>query len=198
MRDITVRKAREVAISKRAETDDLTGVLNRAGFHQRLNLAIETSEEPFSLALIDVDRFKSINDTYGHPVGDAALIEIVRRMKTGTRKGDVVGRLGGDEFAILFRCEMAKAETICKRITGLVSTDPIHANDNVLLLTSISCGVAQFARACRANSWSMLPTWRSTRPRIQDETASRPSPDRASGIKRGPSPSPSAKPQAEP
>ncbi|WP_232281110.1 sensor domain-containing diguanylate cyclase [Novosphingobium nitrogenifigens] len=145
MRDITVRKAREVAISKRAETDDLTGVLNRAGFHQRLNLAIETSEEPFSLALIDVDRFKSINDTYGHPVGDAALIEIVRRMKTGTRKGDVVGRLGGDEFAILFRCEMAKAETICKRITGLVSTDPIHANDNVLLLTSISCGVAQFA-----------------------------------------------------
>lgn len=147
LRDITVRKARELAISRRIETDDLTGVFNRAGFRQRLARAIEgaadPSAPPLSLALIDVDHFKAINDTHGHPAGDAALVEIARRLLAGTREGDVVGRLSGDEFAILFRCGVDGAQSICNRIVRVVATEPITLAGNGAVLCSISCGIAE-------------------------------------------------------
>ena len=149
LRDITVRKARELAISRRIETDDLTGVFNRAGFRKRLARAIDGpgdsagSPRALTLALIDVDHFKAINDTHGHPVGDAALAEIARRLIAGTRDDDVVARLSGDEFAILFRCGLDVAQAVCERITRIVAAEPLHVAGNVLVLSSISCGVAQ-------------------------------------------------------
>ena len=147
LRDITVRKAREMAISRRIETDDLTGVFNRAGFRQRLARAIETADDMpdrrLTLALIDVDHFKAINDTHGHAAGDAALVEIARRLMTGTREADVVGRLSGDEFAILFRCGVEAARAICDRIVRLVAAEPIVTAGNVVVLASISCGLAE-------------------------------------------------------
>jgi len=150
LRDITVRKARETAISRRMEIDDLTGLLNRAGFRTRLARAIERSHEaaarPLTLALIDVDHFKAINDTHGHGVGDAALVEIARRLVAGTREGDSVGRLGGDEFGVLFDCDLAAARAIADRVVRLVAADPILTAGNVMVLASISCGLA----ACSA------------------------------------------------
>jgi diguanylate cyclase (GGDEF)-like protein/PAS domain S-box-containing protein len=153
LRDITVRKVRELAISRRIETDDLTGVFNRAGFRQRLARAIESGGDghgsldrgtrPLTLALIDVDHFKTINDTHGHPAGDAALVEIARRLLAGTREGDVVGRLSGDEFAILFRCGVHAARAICDRIVRVVAAEPIIVTGNVVVLSSISCGIAE-------------------------------------------------------
>ncbi len=147
LRDITVRKARELAISRRIETDDLTGVFNRAGFRQRLARAIEAAGDApapkLTLALIDVDHFKAINDTHGHPAGDAALVEIARRLLAGTRDGDVVGRLSGDEFAILFRCGVDGARAICDRIVRVVGTEPIVLPGNVVVFCSISCGIAE-------------------------------------------------------
>jgi diguanylate cyclase (GGDEF)-like protein/PAS domain S-box-containing protein len=147
LRDITVRKAREVAISRRIETDDLTGVFNRAGFRQRLARAIDMAadlpDRRLTLALIDVDHFKVINDTHGHAAGDTALVEIARRLMAGTRDSDVVGRLSGDEFAILFRCGVEAARTICDRIVRMVATEPIVVTGNVLVLASISCGLAE-------------------------------------------------------
>ncbi|WP_353227781.1 diguanylate cyclase [Novosphingobium sp.] len=147
LRNITVRKAREMAISRRIETDDLTGVFNRAGFRQRLNRAIAAQDDAppraLTLALIDVDHFKVINDTYGHPVGDAALAEIARRLLAGTREEDVVARLSGDEFAILFQCNLDAAQTICERIMRVIATEPLHVVGNVVVLSSISCGLAQ-------------------------------------------------------
>jgi diguanylate cyclase (GGDEF)-like protein len=147
LRDITVRKARELAISRRIETDDLTGVLNRAGFRRRLARAIESAADnpgrALTLALIDVDHFKTINDTHGHPAGDAALVEIARRLLAGTREDDVVGRLSGDEFAILFRCGSATARTICERIVRAMSVEPIALHGSVVVLSSISCGLAE-------------------------------------------------------
>ncbi len=147
LRDITVRKAREMAISRQIETDDLTGVFNRAGFRRRLTRAIESAADnpgrPLTLALIDVDHFKSINDTHGHPAGDAALVEIARRLLTGTRDDDVVGRLSGDEFAILFRCAAPAARAICERIVRSVATEPIVLIGSVAVLSSISCGLAE-------------------------------------------------------
>jgi diguanylate cyclase (GGDEF)-like protein len=147
LRDITVRKARELAISRRIETDDLTGVFNRAGFRRRLTRAIASAEDnpgrPLTLALIDVDHFKAINDTHGHPAGDAALAEIARRLLHGTREDDVVGRLSGDEFAILLRCDVATARTICDRIVRAIAAEPIVVIGSVVVLSSISCGLAQ-------------------------------------------------------
>jgi len=147
LRDITVRKARELAISRRIETDDLTGVLNRAGFRRRLARAIEFATDnpgrPLTLALFDVDHFKAINDTHGHPAGDAALVEIARRLLAGTREEDVVGRLSGDEFAILLRCGMGTARAICERIVRTISADPIVVVGSVVVLSSVSCGIAE-------------------------------------------------------
>jgi diguanylate cyclase (GGDEF)-like protein/PAS domain S-box-containing protein len=149
LRDISLRKAREEAISRRAEIDDLTGVFNRAGFRQRLTRAIEQAGEQASggsamtLALIDVDHFKAINDTHGHPVGDAALVEIARRLRAGTRGEDVVGRLSGDEFAILFRSNVEIARGACERIVRVIASEPVHAIGSVLVLSSISCGLAE-------------------------------------------------------
>jgi diguanylate cyclase (GGDEF)-like protein len=148
LRDITVRKARELAISRRIETDDLTGVFNRAGFRRRLTRAIAAVENeparPLTLALIDVDHFKAINDTHGHPAGDAALVEIARRLLHGTREDDMVGRLSGDEFAILLRCDLATARAICERIVRAIAAEPIVVIGSVVVLSSISCGLAQW------------------------------------------------------
>lgn len=144
LRDITARKAREVAISRRIETDDLTGLANRAGFRRHLAQAIDAGQgEALTLALIDVDHFKAINDTHGHPAGDGALVEIARRLRAGTREHDFVARLSGDEFAILFACALEPAQTICERIARLVAAEPITVAGNVLVLSSISCGLAQ-------------------------------------------------------
>ena len=147
LRDITQRKVRELAISRRIETDDLTGVFNRVGFRQRLERAIELAgdagDRRLTLALIDVDYFKAINDTHGHAAGDVALVEIARRVLAGTRDSDVVGRLSGDEFAILLECGIETARPICDRIVRSVAKEPIAVSGNVVVLSSISCGLAE-------------------------------------------------------
>ncbi|MBB4858030.1 diguanylate cyclase (GGDEF)-like protein/PAS domain S-box-containing protein [Novosphingobium chloroacetimidivorans] len=143
MRDISARKSREAAITRMAETDDLTRVLNRKGFRTRLSEALDNSDGPLTLALIDVDRFKSINDTFGHAVGDRVLEAVAQRLQAGTRNTDYVGRLGGDEFAILFGCDVATAQAACERIAEHLRVAlEVDANGS-RVVASISCGVAQ-------------------------------------------------------
>ncbi|MCJ2188549.1 sensor domain-containing diguanylate cyclase [Novosphingobium beihaiensis] len=143
LRDVSARKAREVAISKMAETDDLTGALNRKGFRQRFDEAVKDVTRPVSLALIDVDHFKSINDTFGHAIGDAVLQEVVARIKANTRSTDIVGRLGGDEFAIVFDGDISIAKAACERLTDSFRLTPVFEQRNIHLNASISCGVAE-------------------------------------------------------
>lgn len=84
---------------KRAETDPLTGLLNRAGFLQRLETRLAGGDEPVALLLIDLDGFKPVNDTLGHAAGDVVLQQVAERLRHNVRAGaDLVGRLGGDEF----------------------------------------------------------------------------------------------------
>jgi diguanylate cyclase (GGDEF)-like protein/PAS domain S-box-containing protein len=102
--DITERKAAEEKISLLARTDGLTGLANRATLIERLHQAFAAARrgtEPFAMFYLDLDHFKRINDTLGHPVGDLLLQEVARRIKACVRENDVVARLGGDEFAIL-------------------------------------------------------------------------------------------------
>ena len=102
--DISVRKRSEQRISFLAYHDPLTGLENRLGLRTRLEEMLEISLQSgktLAVVLIDLDRFKYVNDTLGHDVGDELLIEVGRRLKSTVREGDVVARLGGDEFVLV-------------------------------------------------------------------------------------------------
>jgi len=101
--DITERRQAEQKIHWLARHDPLTEIANRLQFHEALDDALKNLGPKHGLALhwIDLDGFKSVNDTLGHPVGDALLKSVARSLQRAVRKNDIVARLGGDEFAVL-------------------------------------------------------------------------------------------------
>lgn len=104
IRDITERKAAEDEIRRLALTDPLTDLANRNAFNTRFADALSQArrrETHVALLMIDLDKFKPVNDQYGHPVGDAVLIEVANCLRTICRETDIVARLGGDEFAAI-------------------------------------------------------------------------------------------------
>jgi diguanylate cyclase (GGDEF)-like protein/PAS domain S-box-containing protein len=103
-RDITERKRLESQLVHQALHDPLTGLANRALFTDRLEHAIARAARPattVAVLVIDLDRFKDVNDSLGHEAGDALLAEVAARLERNSRAGDTVARLGGDEFAVL-------------------------------------------------------------------------------------------------
>jgi len=100
----------------------------------------------FTLLLVDVDRFKAINDTFGHDAGDAFLVETSRRLSSAVRSTDILARLGGDEFAILLpgRHEEPILAAICDRIVQSIAL-PVEFN-GASLMAGVSVGVAIFPR----------------------------------------------------
>lgn len=102
--DITERKQLEEELKKQANYDNLTGLPNRKLFFERLETLLAESEEkntPFALLFLDLDGFKSINDTYGHETGDQVLITAGKRIQRCIGKDDTAARMGGDEYAVL-------------------------------------------------------------------------------------------------
>ena len=102
--DVTEQRRSAARIAFLAHHDALTGLANRAAITQRIEEAAAREArtgEPFAVLLLDLDRFKQVNDTLGHPAGDALLCEVASRLKGTLRETDVLGRLGGDEFAIV-------------------------------------------------------------------------------------------------
>jgi diguanylate cyclase (GGDEF)-like protein/PAS domain S-box-containing protein len=102
--DITERKAEQARIASLAYLDALTGLPNRLLFSDRLQLAIARARrdnQRLAVLFVDLDKFKPVNDTYGHAVGDQLLQEVARRMRDCVRESDTVGRIGGDEFVVL-------------------------------------------------------------------------------------------------
>jgi diguanylate cyclase (GGDEF)-like protein/PAS domain S-box-containing protein len=120
--DISERKAAEERISHLAHHDTLTGLFNRYNLENRLGqslLAARRDHEQLAVLFIDMDRFKVINDTLGHHVGDLLLMEVARRLRACVRESDIVARLGGDEFVVV--------------LTGLsAATDAAHAAGKIL------------------------------------------------------------------
>jgi diguanylate cyclase (GGDEF)-like protein/PAS domain S-box-containing protein len=150
MIDVTERKAAEDKIALLARTDPLTGLANRAAFGERLRQLFTASKRggiPFGLLYMDLDHFKDINDTLGHPVGDILLKEVAERLKQSVRENDVVARLGGDEFAILQTDmgEPAAAGTLAAKIMATLSA-PYIIEGNELHVT-ISIGIAPYISA---------------------------------------------------
>ena len=105
LEDVIQRQADElVDVRARAALDPLTGVCNRGTFDKAFQQALQraqSSGSPLSLVLFDIDHFKSVNDTYGHPAGDAVLIAFSRAICDQVREDDIVGRYGGEEFAVV-------------------------------------------------------------------------------------------------
>lgn len=108
------------ALSQSVRIDPVTGIANRAGVNAALAMAVEhvaSNGGHLALALIDVDNFKSLNDSYGHQLGDEILRIVGRALLAATREGDIIGRMGGDEFILVIRDEdLAGAKLIAERV----------------------------------------------------------------------------------
>jgi diguanylate cyclase (GGDEF)-like protein len=111
-----------------ARTDPLTGVLNRRGFDEEYHLErrrAARSGRPLSLVVCDIDRFKEINDEFGHPVGDRALQRVAAALRRNARDIDRVARLGGEEFAVLLpETDGAAAYQVAERMRHAISAEP--------------------------------------------------------------------------
>ncbi|WP_025379579.1 diguanylate cyclase domain-containing protein [Yersinia hibernica] len=133
------------SLAHRAAHDSLTGLANRAFFEGRLTRTLKDcqSNEHAAVLFLDGDRFKEINDSYGHAAGDVVLTTIADRVRSSLRESDLVARLGGDEFAVLLAPihDTNDVLTIADNIIGSM-TQPIMLPDGREIVTSLSIGIA--------------------------------------------------------
>jgi diguanylate cyclase (GGDEF)-like protein len=131
-----------------AVRDGLTGVLNRKALDQRLLAEIAFAvrhDKPLSVVLLDVDHFKVVNDTHGHPAGDAVLREVAARLTNALRIEDVFGRYGGEEFLIVARdIPLDKGAQLAERMRILIDASPVVFEGKSIAI-SASFGVASLA-----------------------------------------------------
>ena len=139
-----LRRAHEVI--RAAHRDLLTGLLNRASILESLQTELGRAgreHQPVALLLVDLDRFKLINDTHGHLAGDAVLREAARRMKSAVRRYDSIGRYGGEEFLIVLPgCEGEAACVQANRVREALCSSPFDAQGLPLKVTcsiGVSC-----------------------------------------------------------
>ncbi|MEG1030703.1 MAG: sensor domain-containing diguanylate cyclase [Acinetobacter sp.] len=129
-----------------ASTDELTGIFNRRIFIQESNqtmLKFYNSNIPFSIGILDIDHFKTLNDCYGHKAGDYALQKMEEHIQKVLRENDFLARIGGEEFAIILPdCLSAEAVQIFKRIRTAIEAMQIHYDDDVIRFT-VSIGIAE-------------------------------------------------------
>ncbi len=134
------------ALRRLATRDQLTGLLNRREFERILAEEEERSRRfghPLSLVMIDIDRFKWINDTHGHPVGDAVLREVARRLAEEVRSVDRVARFGGEEFVVvLVETDREAAFEMARRVCAAIEREPVLVNETLPLNVTVSAGTA--------------------------------------------------------
>lgn len=139
-------KSREKEILRLAYEDGLTGLPNRAMFNEQLDQAVKMARRSgaaLAVMMLDMDRFKAINDTLGHPVGDQVLREVGLRVREALRESDVVARLGGDEFAMLLPTgEMERAPAVAMKVLKALET-PL-AIDGQSMDVAASIGIALY------------------------------------------------------
>jgi len=140
--------SRNEVLKQQAAHDMLTGLPNRAHFHERLQQAIDAAAAQghgLGVMFVDADRFKPINDEFGHHVGDRVLVEIARRLEGALRDADLVGRLGGDEFAILLAplADAAHAAVVAQKIDAAMAV-PLLLEGGRSLALQVSTGLALF------------------------------------------------------
>ncbi|HEY1847841.1 MAG TPA: diguanylate cyclase [Opitutaceae bacterium] len=141
------------ALRRLATRDPLTGLLNRREYDRVLAEEEDRAERfgnSLALVVMDLDRFKSINDLHGHAAGDAVLREVGRRLGAVIRTVDRAARIGGEEFAlVLVQTSREAAMTVAKRAIGAVSKDPIAIGDGHSLTVTASAGIAELPSDAR-------------------------------------------------
>ena len=147
MEDITARKQMEAKIHRLAYHDQLTGLPNRMLLLDHLNLAINQANRnrmKVSLMMLDLDKFKEVNDSLGHHIGDKLLQAVAEKLTAILRKADTVARFGGDEFVLLLPEQ--KDEKTVLRVAGKISEafrNPVDLDGHSLVITS-SIGIALY------------------------------------------------------
>ena len=146
MTDVTESVMAREQVENAGSRDPLTGLLNRAAFVERLGQRLEDSRERrrgrFAVLYLDLDRFKVVNDSLGHLVGDELLVAVSRRLESCLRPGDLIARLGGDEFAVMLQSitDGTQANVVAFRVQEVLQSPfPIGGRE---VVTSASIGIA--------------------------------------------------------
>lgn len=138
---------KEEHIESLAFKDALTGLYNLRHFQERLAEEVASAaryHEPLSMIMFDIDHFKRVNDTHGHPIGDVVLVEISATVNNIIRAHEVLARVGGEEFAIILpRCDTESAAEIAERVRQAVEALTVFTDKGKIQVT-ISCGVCTF------------------------------------------------------
>lgn len=146
--EIDEQRQRISQLEELADQDTLTPVINRRAFVRELSRVVSYGERygtPSSLLYIDLNGLKQINDTYGHPAGDAALMKLATILTEQVRGSDVVGRLGGDEFGVLLvHAEEAVAMEKALQLTDIINSNPLHWDSHEIPI-NVSFGAHTFS-----------------------------------------------------
>lgn len=152
-RDISERKRFETELTRLAVTDPVTGLWNRRHTTELLSADLAQAQrhgQSLTLLMIDIDHFKTINDTHGHQTGDRVLIEVARRLREQVRNTDVVGRWGGEEFVVLLRfCGLRDGIAAAEKLRRAICDAPFATMFSV----SVSIGAAELSDDEDLESW---------------------------------------------
>ena len=147
-RDVTEQVALQAQLAHQAFHDSLTDLANRALFQDRVEHTLDrrsAPDEPIAVLFLDIDDFKTVNDSLGHAAGDALLIDLANRIRTCVRAGDTAARLGGDEFAILLE-RSEDAEAVATRIGDSLTEPFVIDAKEVFVSVSIGISISEMAR----------------------------------------------------
>jgi diguanylate cyclase (GGDEF)-like protein len=155
IKSVTIRAERTRNMRFFMERDSLTGLLNHSNLIESLNTEVQRAERignDLCFAMIDIDHFKSVNDSYGHLTGDRVLKGLARLLQERLRKTDIIGRYGGEEFGvILFNTEEGDAGRILDEIRESFSKIRQYSGSNEFFVT-FSCGIASLSKCKDAGS----------------------------------------------
>jgi two-component system cell cycle response regulator len=143
--------------SQMAFRDPLTGIFNRRYFDNQMQLELKRIERfpaPISLAFIDIDRFKNINDSYGHSIGDLVLQAMAHTLQENVRSTDLVARFGGEEFVIIFpNTTGQQAAELIQSILNIIRRSPVTEHEGQAYNITFSAGIAQWQPGIDVQKW---------------------------------------------
>ncbi len=137
-----------------ANHDMLTGAANRRAWFAH---AVEA--KPSAIAIFDIDHFKSVNDSHGHPAGDAVLKEVANRLQSALPDDALLGRIGGEEFGVVFLCGFAEARAACAAAVHAVSAHPVECDSETSVMVTVSGGLAPWRASTHSREHSLATTY---------------------------------------